>query len=749
METIYLCIVIFLFVLAVFDLMVGVSNDAVNFLNSAIGAKAASFKTVLFIAGIGIFIGASLSNGMMDIARHGIYQPEHFYFAEIMCILLAVMLTDVVLLDVFNSMGMPTSTTVSMVFELLGGTFALALIKVHNNDMLGLGDLINTDKALSVIMAIFVSVAIAFFFGMLVQWLARIIFTFNYKKKMKYSIALFGGIATTAIIYFMLIKGLKDSSFMTSEAKQWVQDNTAMLIGCFFVFFTLLMQILHWLKVNIFKVVVLLGTFALALAFAGNDLVNFIGVPLAGYSSFIDYTTNGMAAGPNDFLMSSLLGPAKTPWYFLIGAGAIMVYALCTSKKAHNVIKTSVDLSRQDEGEETFGSTPIARTLVRISMTLANGVSEIVPEGTKKWINTRFRKDEAIIADGAAFDLVRASVNLVLAGLLIALGTSLKLPLSTTYVTFMVAMGTSLADRAWGRDSAVYRITGVLSVIGGWFLTAGAAFTICFFVAMIIYFGGTIAIIALIALAVLSLIRSQVIYKKKKEKEKGNETLKQLMQTSNSDEALQLMRQHTREELGKVLEYAETNFELTVTSFLHENLRGLRRSMGSTKFEKQLIKQMKRTGTVAMCKLDNNTVLEKGLYYYQGNDFASELVYSIARLCEPCLEHTDNNFNPLDAIQKGEFGDVAEDITYVIQQCRKKLESNDYNDFEEEVRRANDLNAQLSHLKRQELQRIQSQTGSVRVSMIYLTMVQEAQNVVTYTINLMKVSRKFQMETDA
>lgn len=749
METIYLCIVIFLFVLAVFDLMVGVSNDAVNFLNSAIGAKAASFKTVLFIAGIGIFIGAALSNGMMDIARHGIYQPEHFYFAEIMCILLAVMLTDVVLLDVFNSMGMPTSTTVSMVFELLGGTFALALIKVHNNDMLGLGDLINTDKALSVIMAIFVSVAIAFFFGMLVQWLARIIFTFNYKKKMKYSIALFGGIATTAIIYFMLIKGLKDSSFMTSEAKQWVQDNTAMLIGCFFVFFTLLMQILHWLKVNIFKVVVLLGTFALALAFAGNDLVNFIGVPLAGYSSFIDYTTNGMAAGPNDFLMSSLLGPAKTPWYFLIGAGAIMVYALCTSKKAHNVIKTSVDLSRQDEGEETFGSTPIARTLVRISMTLANGVSEIVPEGTKKWINTRFRKDEAIIADGAAFDLVRASVNLVLAGLLIALGTSLKLPLSTTYVTFMVAMGTSLADRAWGRDSAVYRITGVLSVIGGWFLTAGAAFTICFFVAMIIYFGGTIAIIALIALAVLSLIRSQVIYKKKKEKEKGNETLKQLMQTSNSDEALQLMRQHTREELGKVLEYAETNFELTVTSFLHENLRGLRRSMGSTKFEKQLIKQMKRTGTVAMCKLDNNTVLEKGLYYYQGNDFASELVYSIARLCEPCLEHTDNNFNPLDAIQKGEFGDVAEDITYLIQQCRKKLESNDYNDFEEEVRRANDLNAQLSHLKRQELQRIQSQTGSVRVSMIYLTMVQEAQNVVTYTINLMKVSRKFQMETDA
>ena len=747
METIYLCIIIFLFVLAIFDLIVGVSNDAVNFLNSAVGAKAASFKTILFIAGIGIFIGASLSNGMMDIARHGIYQPEHFYFAEIMCILLAVMLTDVVLLDVFNSMGMPTSTTVSLVFELLGGTFALSLIKVRNSDTLGLGDLINTDKALSVIMAIFVSVAIAFFFGMLVQWLARVIFTFNCTKKMKYSIALFGGVAATSIIYFMLIKGLKDSSFMTPENKQWIQDNTWMLISVFFVFFTILMQILHWLKINVFKVVVLMGTFALALAFAGNDLVNFIGVPLAGFSSFMDFTANGNG-NPDGFLMTSLLGPAKTPWYFLIGAGAIMVYALCTSKKAHAVIKTSVDLSRQDEGEETFGSTPIARTIVRFSMTLANGISRITPDSTKKWLDTRFRKDEAIIADGGAFDLVRASVNLVLAGLLIALGTSLKLPLSTTYVTFMVAMGTSLADRAWGRDSAVYRITGVLSVIGGWFITAGAAFTICFFVALVLHFGGNISIIALIALAAFILIRSQVMYKKRKAKEQGNETLKQLMQTSDSEEALQLMRKHTREELCKVLEYAETNFELTVTSFIHENLRGLRRAMGSTKFEKQLVKQMKRTGTVAMCRLDNNTVLEKGLYYYQGNDFASELVYSISRLCEPCLEHIDNNFNPLDAIQKGEFSDVSEDITYLIQQCRKKMENNEYNDMEEEVRRANDLNGQLSLLKRKELQRIQSQAGSIRVSMVYLTMVQEAQNVVTYTINLMKVSRKFQVETE-
>lgn len=746
METIYLGIIIFLFVLAVFDLMVGVSNDAVNFLNSAIGAKAASFKTIMIISAIGIFIGASLSNGMMDIARHGIYQPEHFYFEEIMCILLAVMLTDVVLLDVFNSMGMPTSTTVSMVFELLGGTFALALIKVYGDSSLELGDLINTDKALSVIMAIFVSVAIAFFFGMLVQYIARVIFSFNYQNKMKYSIGLFGGIAATAIIYFMLIKGLKDSSFMTKENLAWVKDHTAQLVLTCFVFFTVLMQILHWLKINVFKIVVLLGTFALALAFAGNDLVNFIGVPLAGYSSFLDYTANGAGYAPDSFLMTSLLGPASTPWYFLVGAGAIMVYALFTSKKAHAVIKTSVDLSRQDEGEETFGSTPIARTLVRISLNMSNSLSRIIPEGTKNWIDSRFRKDEAIIADGGAFDLVRAAVNLVLAGLLIAIGTSLKLPLSTTYVTFMVAMGSSLADRAWGRDSAVFRITGVLSVIGGWFLTAGAAFTICFFVALIIHFGGTVAIVLLIGLAAFTLIRSQVLFKKKNLKGKENETFKEIMRSTDSNQALNLMRVLTREELNKVLLYAEENFDRTVNSFINENLRGLRKAMGASKFEKQLLKQMKRTGTLAMCRLDNNTVLEKGLYYYQGNDFASELVYSINRLCEPCLEHIDNNFNPLDVTQKNEFSEVSAKITALISSCREKLNNNAYEDFETDLATANALNAQLAHLKREELKRIQTQTGSIKVSMVYLTMIQEAQNVVTYTINLMKVNRKFQMD---
>lgn len=747
METFYLCIVLFLFVLAIFDLVVGVSNDAVNFLNSAIGAKAASFKTILFIAGLGIFTGAALSNGMMDIARHGIYQPQYFYFAEIMCILLAVMLTDVVLLDVFNSMGMPTSTTVSMVFELLGGTFALALIKVYNDANLSLGMLINTDKALTVIMGIFMSVAIAFFFGMLVQWIARVIFTFNYKGHMRYTIGLFGGIATSSIVYFMLIKGLKDSSLMIPEYQAWLQEHALLLVGSFFVFFTVVMQILHWFKVNIFKVVVLLGTFALALAFAGNDLVNFIGVPLAGYASFTDYIANGLSAGPDGFLMTSLMGAAHTPWYFLLGSGLIMVLALVTSKKAHNVIKTSVDLARQDEGEEQFGSTPVARVLVRFSRNLAQSMSGIMPESSKKWIETRFCKDEVILADGAAFDMVRASVNLVLAGLLIALGTSLKLPLSTTYVTFMVAMGTSLADRAWGRDSAVYRITGVLSVIGGWFITAGVAFTLCFFVTLIIHFGGLIAVIGMIMLAVFMLVRSHLIYKKKSvDLKKEKEILSKLMKTSDSQEALNLMREHAREELSKVLNFVETSLEQTVNSFLHENLRGLRRSMGAIKFEKEQIKQMKRTGTMAMCRLDNEQVFEKGLYFNQGNDFASELVYSMARICEPCLEHIDNNFNPLDAIQKGEFSEIVEEIVDYIQTCKEMVTTNDYMALPEIVERALRYKEQLAQIKREELMRLQKQSGSVRVSMIYLSLIQETQNIVSFTGNLMKVSRKFQID---
>ena len=657
METFYLFLVIFLFVLAIVDLSVGVSNDAVNFLNSAIGARAASFKVIIAIAAVGVFVGAALSNGMMDIARHGIYQPQHFYFSEIMCILAAVMLTDVVLLDIFNSLGMPTSTTVSMVFELVGGTVAIALVKIASSSgALQLGDLLNTEKAFTVILGIFLSVAIAFFFGVIVQYLSRILFSFNYKKSSKYFIGLFGGLAATSIIYFMLIKGLKTSSFMTGEFKDMVYANTGMIVlGCM-VFFTILMQVLHWLKVNVFKVVILMGTFALALAFAGNDLVNFIGVPLAGYSSYMDLMAQGGTTTTDTFLMTSLLGPAQTPWYFLVGSGIVMVIALATSKKAQNVVKTSLDLSRQSDGEESFGTSPVARVLVRNCSNISATILSIVPTPVKNWIDSRFDQSEMIMDDKASFDLVRASVNVVLSGLLIALGTSLKLPLSTTYVAFMVAMGTSLADRAWGRESAVYRITGVLSVIGGWFITAGAAFTICFIVALLIYWGGIPALVAMIGLAIYSLVRSHFAYKAKlrKEalKEEVNSTVSKLRKATDTREALALFREHSREELQSDLDFTAEVFGKAVNGFMNENLRELRKVLTAVEEKKIHLKQVKRVGTLGVTQLDHDIAVEKGLYYYQGNDFASEIIFSIRRLAEPMKDHIDNNFSPLSPVQK-------------------------------------------------------------------------------------------------
>ena len=751
METFYLFLIIFLFILAIFDLSVGVSNDAVNFLNSAIGSKAASFRVIMVIAAIGIFVGASLSNGMMDIARHGIFQPQHFFFDEIMCILLAVMLTDVVLLDIFNSLGMPTSTTVSLVFELLGGTVAISLFKIFGSDgALQFGELVNTDKAFTVILAIFLSVAIAFLFGTIVQYISRLIFTFNYKKHSKYFIGLFAGLAATSIVYFMLIKGLKESSFMEGDFKTMVYGNTDKIVWGAFIFFTILMQILYWLKVNVFKIVILMGTFALALAFAGNDLVNFIGVPLVGYSSYIDLMAHGGTATPDGFLMDSLLGPAKTPWYFLVGAGLVMVIALSTSKKAHNVVKTSLDLSRQSEGNENFGTSPVARVLVRTCNNAGSSILSVIPSGVKDWIDSRFNNNEIILENKASFDLVRASVNVVLSGLLIAVGTSMKLPLSTTYVAFMVAMGSSLADRAWGRESAVYRITGVLSVIGGWFITAAAAFTICFFVASLIYIGGIAAMAAVVGLAIYMLIRSHLQYKKKVKKEAMREeissTVAKLRETTDKREALSLFREHSREELCNVLDFSAGIFDRAVHGFMNENLRELRKVLNEILEKKSYLKQVKRVGTLGVTQLDHDIAIDKGLYYYQGNDFASEIVYSIRRLTEPCKEHVDNNFSPLNEVEKEDFGRMTDKIVAFLKRCSVMIESNDYHRMDDLIAEAVELGNQLTALKKGELKRIQGQSGSTKVSMVYLNMVQEAQNVVSFTANLLKVSRKFQKE---
>lgn len=746
MEIVYFSFIVFLFMLAVFDLVVGVSNDAVNFLNSAIGAKVARFRTILIIASIGVFVGATMSNGMMDIARHGIFQPQMFSFNDLLCIFLAVMVTDVVLLDVFNTLGMPTSTTVSMVFELLGGTFILSLLKIATDEtgLLGFADLLNTDKALSVILGIFLSVAVAFIFGTVVQWLSRLIFTFNYTSKLKWKIGLFGGIATTCILYFALLKGLKDSSFMTPEYNAWIKENTMYLVGGCFVVSTVLMQVFHWCKINVFKIVIFMGTFALALAFAGNDLVNFVGVPLAAYSAYQDFAANG-AGQADTFMMSSLNESAKTPFIFLFLSGVVMVYALATSKKAQNVVKTSVDLSRQDEGEEMFGSSRVARSIVRGANNVNEFFSKYTPRPLVRWIDARFNKDEAILAQGAAFDLVRASVNLVLSGLLIALGTSLKLPLSTTYVTFIVAMGSSLADRAWSRESAVFRITGVLNVIGGWFLTAGIAFSACALVTIAMYYGGAVVMALFVFVAVFILIKSNFSTKRKDETDYEEQLFKGIMNAKDKAECWGLLKKHVCATQQEMLDFVWKTYEDVVNGFVDEDLKTLRRAVKRIDAEKSRRKKLRQRELVGMRRIDKRISLEKNTWFHLASNSGEQMLYCLKRMSEPCKEHVDNNFNPLSRECIEEILPVKKKIVDYLMRSERIVEDRDYEHIDALLAEEEAYKQQLSEMRRAQEDRIQMDLSQgLKVSLVYLNLLQETQELLSDLRHYLRAFKRFQ-----
>lgn len=746
MEIVYFSFIVFLFMLAVFDLVVGVSNDAVNFLNSAIGAKVARFRTILIIASIGVFVGATMSNGMMDIARHGIFQPQMFSFNDLLCIFLAVMVTDVVLLDVFNTLGMPTSTTVSMVFELLGGTFILSLLKIATDEtgLLGFADLLNTDKALSVILGIFLSVAVAFIFGTVVQWLSRLIFTFNYTSKLKWKIGLFGGIATTCILYFALLKGLKDSSFMTPEYNAWIKENTMYLVGGCFVVSTVLMQVFHWCKINVFKIVIFMGTFALALAFAGNDLVNFVGVPLAAYSAYQDFAANG-AGQADTFMMSSLNESAKTPFIFLFLSGVVMVYALATSKKAQNVVKTSVDLSRQDEGEEMFGSSRVARSIVRGANNVNEFFSKYTPKPLVRWIDARFNKDGAILAQGAAFDLVRASINLVLSGLLIALGTSLKLPLSTTYVTFIVAMGSSLADRAWSRESAVFRITGVLNVIGGWFLTAGIAFSACALVTIAMYYGGAVVMALFVFVAVFILIKSNFSTKRKDETDYEEQLFKGIMNAKDKAECWGLLKKHVCATQQEMLDFVWKTYEDVVNGFVDEDLKTLRRAVKRIDAEKSRRKKLRQRELVGMRRIDKRISLEKNTWFHLASNSGEQMLYCLKRMSEPCKEHVDNNFNPLSRECIEEILPVKKKIVDYLMRSERIVEDRDYEHIDALLAEEEAYKQQLSEMRRAQEDRIQMDLSQgLKVSLVYLNLLQETQELLSDLRHYLRAFKRFQ-----
>lgn len=745
METIYFCIVLFLLCLAVFDLFVGVSNDAVNFLNSAIGARVAKLRTVLIIASVGVALGAIMSTGMMDVARHGIMKPTLYSYEEVMTIFLAVMVTDVIVLDMFNTLGMPTSTTVSLVFELLGGTFALATVKMIGDHSLAYTDLLNSDKALSVIIAIFVSVAIAFVFGIIVQWLSRLLFTFAYRKHMRIGAALFGGVASTALAYFIFLKGIGGSTYIPEDVRTWINVNTHMLLLCTFVITTILMEVLHLLKVNVFRLVVLMGTFALAMAFAGNDLVNFIGVPLAGLDSWHDFSMNANGASPSTYMMTSLMESAKTPPFYLMAAGIIMIIAMATSKKAQNVIKTSVDLARQDEGDEMFGSSKAARSIVRATQESASFIGQWMPRRLSAWIDSRFNKQDAELPDGAAFDVVRAAVNLVLAAMLITAGTNWGLPLSTTYVTFMVAMGSSLADRAWSRESAVFRVTGVLSVIGGWFITAGVAFGACAIVCLLMFFGGIIAKLLFMALVVFMLIRSQRAYKKKTAAEGKEDVFRLMMRTKDPEIVWDLLTKHVSRTQSFVTHFVLDQFLAIINGFENEKPSTLRKADRELKNERDELKKYRRQELLALRRVPTSIAIERNTWFHLGINSSEQYIYCLRRMLDPVKEHVDNSFNPLPSTYINEYKDMKDRICELMKQTESMISTRRFEHYRDVLADADQCKDDLSVLRKRHIDRLQatSTEGGLQVALVYLNILQESQQLLSNMRHQLRAAKKF------
>ncbi len=743
MYTFYLFIVIILILLAVSDLVVGVSNDAVNFLNSAIGSKAAPFKVILYVAALGVLIGATFSSGMMEVARKGIFHPEFFTFNEIMMLFLAVMLTDVLMLDFFNTYGLPTSTTVSIVFELLGAAVAISVIKITGNPEANqdLAHYINSGKALAIITGILVSIVVAFLTGAFLQWLVRLVFTFDYEKTFRYFGALWGGFSFTAITYFILIKGAKGSSIITPETLAWIKGNTGLILGASFVGWSLLLQIiLSLFRVNILKFIVLVGTFGLAMAFAGNDLVNFIGVPLAGVEAFHDFTLHG--SDPNTYMMGVLAGKVKTPTLYLLIAGAIMVLTMAFSRKARTVTATTVDLSRQEEGQERFESSFLARAIVRQTVGISNSIRYVVPGSIQRWVNRRFDRTEynrLKKEKGVAFDLVRASVNLVVASILIALGTSLKLPLSTTYVTFMVAMGASLADRAWGRESAVYRVTGVIVVITGWFMTAMIAFTTAFLIAFIIFYGKIFAIIAFVALDLFLIIRNRIIHsKREQEKHKKDELVNETKEVKGED-----VFHKCKSETISILERATLLHAGTMQAFGQENRKKLKELQREIEKLNRDVKELKDNVYYTIRRLEENSI-ETGHYYVQTLDYLREMVHSITYLHTPIFKHIDNNHSLLPPEQMKALKKMSEDITSLFGSIIDAIRNENFMNLKKILEEQEKILDEIKRLQKKHIKLIKKEGNiKTRPSILLFNILGESKNLVLYLVNVLKAQRDF------
>lgn len=729
-------------ILAIIDLVVGVSNDAVNFLNSAIGSKAISFKITMIVASLGVLIGAMFSSGMMEIARSGIFVPSMFSFNDVMIIFLAVMIADILLLDVFNSLGLPTSTTVSIIFELLGAAVCLAVYKIVTSDesLDNLGAYINTEKASMIVYSILLSVFLSFSIGGFVQYISRLIFTFHFEKKLKYFGSIFGGVAISAITFFILIKGLKGVSFISKEQFAWIDHHQFLILGGNFIFFTVLSQILiSFFKVNILRVIILIGTFALALAFAGNDLVNFIGVPIAAFNSYEIFSGSGISG--DDFMMGDLASnDIVAPFYFLLLAGVIMVVTLWTSKKARSVIETGVNLSRQGDGVEKFTPNTISRAIVRAGVNIGEGINHFLPRRVQIRINKRFQsvpKSTKSTSDEPAFDMVRASVNLMVASILIAIGTSMKLPLSTTYVTFMVAMGTSFADRAWDRESAVYRIAGVFKVIGGWFFTAIVAFLLACTIAYILKIGEVFAFVGLLLLLAIILYRSSRKYKKKVAVEAEIKTLRREdIGTVNE------MIKESSAQIAKVFSKTNSLYSSLIKNISSYDLALLKANKKEQKSLEKEVDELKSNVFYLIKNLDANSV-EASKFYILILSYLQDMVQSIDFLTSNSYSHVDNNHKPLKENQISDLKTIDSQMSQLLFLLEESFKSDDFHKIDLILEEKETVLNTVSELLTKQIIRIRTTETSPKNSKFYLALLLETNDLVKSIMNLLELFKEF------
>ena len=729
-------------ILAVSGLYVGVTNDAVNFLNSAIGSKAAKMRTILIVASVGIIIGAMTSSGMMEVARSGMFNPSLFTFQEVMMLYVGVMIANVMLLDLYNSLGLPTSTTVSLIFCLLGSAVAVSLYKITTDESITfsmLSQFINTSRAMGIVSAILLSVVLAFICGTIVMYLSRIIFSFRYVKMLRRFGAVWCGASLTSIVYFALFKGLKNV-LSQSAFIGWINDHLALALLICWVFCSLLLFFLQLFKVNILRVNILAGTFALALAFAGNDLVNFIGVPIAGFDAFAEAKT---AMGMNESLiMSSLAEPEKANVLYILAAGLIMVVTLWTSSKSMQVSQTEISLSAQgDDISPNQSSSIFSRTLVRGAINIVHFFGRMTSQKSKEFVENRFEYAD-IEHSGAPYDMIRATVNLTTSALLIALATSLKLPLSTTYVCFMVAMGSSLADRAWGRESAVYRITGVMTVIMGWFVTAIGGFLIALAVGALLMWGGWIAFGLLSALCVYMLIHSNVKSAKKKDEEDDTKEKHHTVKLSPNDSV--------SETVMSLVDNTITNstriYNRTLIALMKENRRALKDLMTEAAEMYDRIHGLKYS-IASTLRRTYDSDMNLSLYYVQVVDYLNEMTKSLVHITRPSFEHIDNNHEGLTRTQTEDLISVNTDVDVIYQRILYMLSSGDYSDIDHVLDMRDQLFIRIAELTKLELVRIHEGTSNSKAGMLYLNILAETKTMVLQSRNLLK-SQRYYMEEE-